>query len=262
MKSSVGDGKRRSGLFLERLCRVGELNTADTCQGFWGYNREAFRKKGCLLTNTDGYIWWRVCVCVSDYLWMHAYIMIVRSCEKWKMHFYVFYVSSTHEGLPTILWKILGTVPCWFSFRLGWMVCYSLRPLSALFVTPWSPMSWLPAIHSQSSGRTLCGFWPLWQSEDPALLPGSCLYHTVPFRQSASPRFGGEAKCPRSGSFHDITVLGWCEYKCCWRVLPVEEHANPLTRAKLSYEYLSWQERSISWLTGATQDHFQSQRSY
>lgn len=133
MKSSVGDGKRRSGLFLERLCRVGELNTADTCQGFWGYNREAFRKKGCLLTNTDGYIWWRVCVC-DDYLclWMHVCIYIYRSCKKWKMHFCVFYVSSTHEGLPTILWKILGTLPCWFSFRLGWMVCYSLRPLSAL----------------------------------------------------------------------------------------------------------------------------------
>lgn len=27
---------KRSGLFLERLWRVGELNTADTCQGFWG----------------------------------------------------------------------------------------------------------------------------------------------------------------------------------------------------------------------------------
>lgn len=34
MKSTVGDGKR-GGLFLERLWRVGELNTADTCQGFF-----------------------------------------------------------------------------------------------------------------------------------------------------------------------------------------------------------------------------------
>lgn len=40
--------KRRRGLFLERLWRVGELNTADTCQGFWGCNRGTFRKKGCL----------------------------------------------------------------------------------------------------------------------------------------------------------------------------------------------------------------------
>lgn len=40
--------KRRCGLFLERLWRVGELNTADTCQGFWGCNRGTFRKKGCL----------------------------------------------------------------------------------------------------------------------------------------------------------------------------------------------------------------------
>lgn len=56
MKSTVGDGKR-GGLFLERLWRVGELNTADTCQGFFfgggggANNREAVRKKGCLLTN-------------------------------------------------------------------------------------------------------------------------------------------------------------------------------------------------------------------
>lgn len=62
MKSTVRDGagglreggwgvhekKRRCGLFLERLWRVGELNTADTCQGFWGCNRGTFRKKGCL----------------------------------------------------------------------------------------------------------------------------------------------------------------------------------------------------------------------
>lgn len=76
MKSTVGDGKRRSGLFLGRLWWVGELSAADTCQGFWGYNREAFRKKGCLLTNTGGCVWCTVCVyvCVSICLpvWMHT----------------------------------------------------------------------------------------------------------------------------------------------------------------------------------------------
>ncbi len=47
----------------------GELSTADTCQGFWGYNREAFRKKGCLLMNTGGYVLCTVrvsvCMCPS-----------------------------------------------------------------------------------------------------------------------------------------------------------------------------------------------------
>lgn len=130
--------KRRSGLFLERLWRVGELNTADTCQGFWGYNRETFRKKGCLLTNTGGYVWQRVCVSVRvhQHACANAYKMVQRPCNRRKTHFHV---SFTHKRLPTTLWKILGTMPCSShplglgeEFATSEQACRR-RPLSALF---------------------------------------------------------------------------------------------------------------------------------
>lgn len=45
---------KRSGLFLERLWRVGELNTADTCQGFVGggaiIGKHSGRKNACSQT--------------------------------------------------------------------------------------------------------------------------------------------------------------------------------------------------------------------
>lgn len=155
MKSTVGDGKRRSGLFLGRLWWVGELSTADTCQGFWGYNREAFRKKRCLLTNTGGYVWCTVhecmCVCVHLLVCVNAYIILLRPCNQWKSQFHV---SSTHNQPPITLWKILGMVPCsLLPLRSGRRFTadeqgLSQRTLPAIF-GQLSPMSWLPAIYSQ-----------------------------------------------------------------------------------------------------------------
>lgn len=140
MKSTVGDGKRRSGLFLGRLWWVGELSTADTCQGFWGYNREAFRKKGCLLTNTGGYVWCtvRVCLCVC---------LCPSAC-----------LCKCIYDTPETLQPVKDTFPCFFhsyataynavenpgngalqhpSSRLGWTVCCRCtRPQSATSLSP------------------------------------------------------------------------------------------------------------------------------
>lgn len=133
-------------------------------------------------------MWKCVCMCVHLLVLclVNAYIILLRPCNQWKSQFHV---SSTHNQPPITLWKILGTVPCsLFPLRLGRrFTAYeqgpSQRTLPALF-GQLSPMSWLPAIYSQKAGRTLCGFWPLWQIEAPGHLPGSCLYHTVSFGQS------------------------------------------------------------------------------
>lgn len=68
--------------------------------------------------------------------------------------------------ISNCLWKILGTVPCSF-LPLGSGGRFaadeqgrSQRPLSALFGQLLSPMSWPPAIHSQSLGGHFVVFGP------------------------------------------------------------------------------------------------------
>lgn len=105
--------ERRCGLFLERLWRVGELNTADTCQGFWGCNRGTFRKKGCLANEHR-----RIRMAGRER--MHTKRFRRSSETSRETHFHVFSLfpasqrASTRvsECLPGTLWRILGTPPC------------------------------------------------------------------------------------------------------------------------------------------------------
>lgn len=139
-------GKKRSKLFLGRLWWIGELSTADTCQGFWGYNREAFRKKGGLLTIAGGYVWCTVHVCMSVCLFhcVNADIILWGLCNHWMTHFHI---SSIHRRPPSDLRKILGMLPC--SIRAlssaAWASADeqgpSKWPLSALFGQLLRPMA-------------------------------------------------------------------------------------------------------------------------
>lgn len=101
--------KRRCGLFLERLWRVGELNTADTCQGFWGCNRGTFRKKGCLANEHR-----RIRMAGRER--MHTKRFLEKLGNQPRDTFPCFSLvpasERASECLPATLWRILGTAPC------------------------------------------------------------------------------------------------------------------------------------------------------
>ena len=148
-----------------------------------GYNREAFRKKGCLLTNTRGYVGCTVYVCMGVYLLhcVNAKKILWRPCNHWMTHFHI---STIHKWLPATSWKILGKLPC--SLRAlssaGWAAADeqgpSQRPLPALFgqlLRPmavchafsiaWADTMWFLATDRGSStppGELFISYSPIW----------------------------------------------------------------------------------------------------
>lgn len=125
--------------------------------------------------------------------------------------------------------------------RLGWAICCRwTRPQSATSLSPlWTAVEphVVAACHTfPKPGRTLCGFWPLWQSEAPAHLPGSCLYHTVPFGQSAFffsfPFWLTGSKAPKVGV--SVWKFPWYNFPGCrWE-------------AKWSWRGLCWKKSVIN----------------
>lgn len=169
----------------------------------------------CMVYSTSVYMC--VCMCVSIRLSLSAYIMLLRPCNQWNTHFHV---SSTHKRRPTMLWKILGTVPCSFlPLILGWTVLLQMNKAAVSDLSQpsldscWAPChGCLPYILNSMGGHFVV-FGPCDRlrlqhtSRGVVYITQSHLDNLYFFFH-----FGGRAKKPQkwewvSGSFHAANLL-------------------------------------------------------